>query len=210
MRHEAFRTPFMGAPTPNQSLCLRGFLVEFKNSTESWSRHRSGTPDGVRALLFGPPPLASTVFGEIEYSTNVCQAAYFIGRLSLQDGHLDGRQVPVKRQLKMSSHNGVVPAPGKVAIHRSPLRRCVSWTWDKIHRLGIRYFVFLIFMGALFEVLGRQSGLDPLHFHLRIEMPLLLALYWGVQFRASSGKVAIIRRRDAIRDSLCRLRCLLR
>ena len=91
--------------------------------------------------------------------------------------------------MKLRSHHGVVPAPGKVAIHRSPLRRCVSWTWDKIRRLGIRYFVFLIFMGALSEVLGRQSGLDPLHFHLRIEMPLLLALYWAFNFALRPGKL---------------------
>src|ERR1035441_6189104 len=76
---------------------------------------------------------------------------------------------PVRHQLKMSSHNGVVPAPGKGAISRSPLRRCISWTGDKIRRLGIRYFVFLIFMGALSEILGRQSGLSQLRFHLLIE-----------------------------------------
>jgi hypothetical protein len=55
--------------------------------------------------------------------------------------------------------------------------RCISWTVDKIRRLGIRSFVFLIFMEALSEILSRQSGLDPLRFHLRIEVPLLLALY---------------------------------
>ena len=44
-------------------------------------------------------------------------------------------------------------------------------------------------MGALSEVLGRQSGLDPLHFHLRIEMPLLLALYWAFNFALRPGKL---------------------
>jgi hypothetical protein len=82
----------------------------------------------------------------------------------------------------MKSHNGGVPAPGKVAIHRSPLRRGISWTWDKIRRLGIRYFVFLIFMEALSEILGWQSGLSPLRSHLLMEAPLLLALYWAFNF----------------------------
>jgi len=90
----------------------------------------------------------------------------------------------------MSRPNGVVPAPGKVAIYRSRLRRCISWTGDKIRRLGICYFVFLIFMGALSEILGRQSGLDPLRSHLRIEVPLLLALYWALNFALRTGKLS--------------------
>jgi phosphoglycerol transferase MdoB-like AlkP superfamily enzyme len=69
------------------------------------------------------------------------------------------------------------------------LRRCISWTWGKIRRLGIRYFVFLIFMGALSEILGRQSGLDPLRCHLYIEAPLLLALYWAFNFALRPGKM---------------------
>jgi len=90
----------------------------------------------------------------------------------------------------MSSQIGVVPAPGDGAIHRSRLRRCVSWTWDKIRRIGIRYFAFLIFMEALSEILGRQSGLDPLRSHLLIEAPLLLALYWALNFVFRPGKLA--------------------
>jgi phosphoglycerol transferase MdoB-like AlkP superfamily enzyme len=69
------------------------------------------------------------------------------------------------------------------------LRRSISWTWDKIRRLGIRYIVFLIFMGALSEILGRQSGLDPLRGHLLIEAPLLLALYWALNFALRPGKL---------------------
>jgi len=89
----------------------------------------------------------------------------------------------------MSRPNGVAPAPGNGAITRSPLRRSISWTWDKIRRLGIRYIVFLIFMGALSEILGRQSGLDPLRGHLLIEAPLLLALYWALNFALRPGKL---------------------
>ncbi|HEY1210238.1 MAG TPA: sulfatase-like hydrolase/transferase [Terracidiphilus sp.] len=92
--------------------------------------------------------------------------------------------------MKISSHNGVVPAPGKVAIYRSRLRRCFSWTGAKIRRHHvIRYFVFLIFMGALSEILGWQSGLSPLRFHLHIEVPLLLALYWALNFALRPGKL---------------------
>jgi phosphoglycerol transferase MdoB-like AlkP superfamily enzyme len=91
----------------------------------------------------------------------------------------------------MSRPNGVVPAPWKDAIYRSPLWRCISWTGEKIRRLGIiRYSVFLIFMGALSEVLGRQSGLYPLRFHLLIEAPLLLALYWAFNFPLRPGKLS--------------------
>ncbi len=60
---------------------------------------------------------------------------------------------------------------------------------DKIRRLGIRYFVFLIFMGALSEVLSSQSGLSPLRSHLWIEAPLLLALYWAFNFALRPGKL---------------------
>jgi len=95
----------------------------------------------------------------------------------------------VRRKLKISRPNGVVPAPGNGAISRSCLRRYIYWTWDKIRRLGIRYFVFLIFMEALSEFLGRQSGLSPLRFHLCIEAPLLLALYWALNYTLRPGKL---------------------
>ena len=90
----------------------------------------------------------------------------------------------------MSSHNGDVPAPGKAANNRSRLWRCISWISDKIRRLGIRYFVFLIFMEVLSEILSRQSGLDPLRCHLLIEAPLLLALYWAFNFAFRPGKLS--------------------
>jgi phosphoglycerol transferase MdoB-like AlkP superfamily enzyme len=69
------------------------------------------------------------------------------------------------------------------------LWRCITWTWDKIRRFGIRSFVFLIFMGALSEILSRQSGLDPLRSHLLIEAPLLLALFWAFNFALRPGKL---------------------
>jgi hypothetical protein len=89
----------------------------------------------------------------------------------------------------MSRPNGVVPAHRKAAIYRSPLWRCITWTGDKIRRVGIRYFVFLIFMEALSEIFGMQSGLSPLRSHLLIEAPLLLALYWTFNFALRPGKL---------------------
>ena len=90
---------------------------------------------------------------------------------------------------KMSSQNGVVSSPEKDAFCRSGLWRCISWTGDMIRRRWIRDFVFLIFMEALSEILSRQSGLSPLRFHLRIEVPLLLVLYWALNFVFRPGKL---------------------
>ena len=45
-------------------------------------------------------------------------------------------------------------------------------------------------MGALSEILGWQSGLSPLRSHLHIEAPLLLALYWALNFAFRPGKLA--------------------
>jgi phosphoglycerol transferase MdoB-like AlkP superfamily enzyme len=44
-------------------------------------------------------------------------------------------------------------------------------------------------MEALSEILSRQSGLNPLRFHLLIEAPLLLALYWAFNFALRPGKL---------------------
>ncbi len=93
--------------------------------------------------------------------------------------------------MKISSDIGVVPSLGNGAIYPSILRRCTSWTWDKIRHLKIRYFVFLIVMGALSEALSRQSGLSPLRSHLHfIEAPLLLALYCALIFAFRPGKLS--------------------
>jgi phosphoglycerol transferase MdoB-like AlkP superfamily enzyme len=89
----------------------------------------------------------------------------------------------------MSNHIGFILAPVKAAINRSLFWRCIYWTWNKIRRVGIRYFVFLIFMEALSEILGRQSGLSPLRSHLFVEGPLLLALYWAINFALRPGKL---------------------
>jgi hypothetical protein len=64
---------------------------------------------------------------------------------------------------------------------------------DKIRlRLWLRYLVFLLFMEGLSVVLGRWSGLLPLHDHLRWEAPLLLALYWAFGFVLRRGKLSAI------------------
>jgi Phosphoglycerol transferase and related proteins, alkaline phosphatase superfamily len=47
-------------------------------------------------------------------------------------------------------------------------------------------------MGILTEVLGRQSELSPLTEHLRIEVPLLLALYWAFSFTLRPGNLSAI------------------
>ncbi len=56
----------------------------------------------------------------------------------------------------------------------------------------MRYIVFLIFMGALSEILSSQSGLSPLRSHLWIEAPLLLALYGALNFVLRAGKLAAL------------------
>ena len=45
-------------------------------------------------------------------------------------------------------------------------------------------------MGVLSEILSRQSDLSPLSSHLRIEVPLLLALYWAFGFALRPGKLS--------------------
>jgi hypothetical protein len=90
----------------------------------------------------------------------------------------------------MSIQNGLESAHGNSAIHRSPFRRCVIWVVGKIRWRWIRYLVFLVFMEVLSEILSRQSGLFPLRSHLRIEVPLLLALYWAFNFALRPGKLS--------------------
>jgi hypothetical protein len=45
-------------------------------------------------------------------------------------------------------------------------------------------------MVALAEVLSRTSGLSGLRFHLRTELPILLAVYWALNFVLRPGKIA--------------------
>ena len=90
----------------------------------------------------------------------------------------------------MSSQEGIVPSLGNDAIEQSRWLRSLSWVWGWIRRLGVRYFVFPVFMGALSAVLNRRSDLDPLTSHLRIELPLLMAFYWIVSFALRPGKLS--------------------
>jgi hypothetical protein len=62
-------------------------------------------------------------------------------------------------------------------------RKFLSWIWGKTRLyLGNRYFAFFIFIGALGEVLSRISGLSGLRSHLRTEGPILIGLYWALNF----------------------------
>jgi phosphoglycerol transferase MdoB-like AlkP superfamily enzyme len=91
----------------------------------------------------------------------------------------------------MSSPDGIGLAPEKVTIERFSMVRRISNIGGKFRQvLGSRYFLFLIFIGALSEVLGRRSGLSPLRFHLLIEAPLLLALFWAFCFALRPGKLS--------------------
>ena len=84
-------------------------------------------------------------------------------------------------------------APGYGSVRRSRWWQWVRMAADKIRlRLWLRYLVFLLFMEGLSEVLGRWSGRLPLHTHLRLEVPLLLALYWAYGFALRRGKLSAI------------------
>jgi phosphoglycerol transferase MdoB-like AlkP superfamily enzyme len=88
----------------------------------------------------------------------------------------------------MSSQDDAISSIEGGAIDRSPFWRTVFRIGDKIYRAGIlRYFVFPVFMGVLSEYLVRQSVLDPLTSHLRMELPLLLVLYWAISFALRPG-----------------------
>jgi phosphoglycerol transferase MdoB-like AlkP superfamily enzyme len=81
-------------------------------------------------------------------------------------------------------------ARGNEEVQHSPWRRRISSIAGKIRRhFKMRYFVFLVFMEVLSEVLYRQSDLSPLHAHLRIEVPLLLGMYWALNFVLRPGKL---------------------
>jgi len=91
----------------------------------------------------------------------------------------------------MGSLYGAVAAPGNGSVRRSRWWRRIRQAADKIRlRLWLRYLVFLLFMEGLTEVLGRWSSLLPLHAHLRLEAPLLLALYWAFGFALRRGKLS--------------------
>ncbi len=93
----------------------------------------------------------------------------------------------------MGSLDSPVAAPEKGAVRRSRWWQRICQAADKIRpRLWLRYLVFLLFMEGLSVVLGRWSGLSPLHDHLRTEVPVLLALYWAFGFVLRRGKLSAI------------------
>ena len=93
----------------------------------------------------------------------------------------------------MGSLDGARTAPGNGLVRRSRWGQRVRRAADKIRlRLWLRYLVFLLFMEGLSDVLGRWSGLLPLHTHLRTEAPLLLGLYWAFGFALRRAKLSAI------------------
>lgn len=55
--------------------------------------------------------------------------------------------------------------------------------WGKARLcLGNRYFAFLAFIVALAEALSRISGLSGVRYHLWTEVPILIGLYWALNF----------------------------
>lgn len=73
----------------------------------------------------------------------------------------------------------------------SKLRLSLSWIWAKIRLfLGNRYFAFLVFISAFAEALGRFSGLSGTRSHFFTEVPILLALYWALNFVLRPVKLA--------------------
>ena len=85
----------------------------------------------------------------------------------------------------MSSDYGVATAPEIGVARRSGQWRGIGH-WIPY----LVFLVFLIFMEAFSEVLAWQSELSPLRTHLRIEVPLLLALYWVLGFALRPGKLS--------------------
>lgn len=62
-------------------------------------------------------------------------------------------------------------------------RRALPWRWSKTRDLAAsRFFVFLVFILALSEVLNRIDALAPIRAHARTELPLLMAVYWALNF----------------------------
>jgi phosphoglycerol transferase MdoB-like AlkP superfamily enzyme len=93
----------------------------------------------------------------------------------------------------MGSLESAVATPGYGSVPRSRWRQRIRQAADKIHlRLWLRYPIFLLFMEGLSRVLGRWSGRLPLHDHLRLEVPLLLAFYWAFGFALRRGKLSAL------------------
>jgi len=73
----------------------------------------------------------------------------------------------------------------------SRFRALLAKTWAGIRFcVGNRYFAFLVLILALTQVLNRTSRLAAIYAHPRIELPLLLALFWTLNFVLRPGKLA--------------------
>ena len=93
----------------------------------------------------------------------------------------------------MGGLDGALAAPGYGSVRRSRWGQWICQAADKIRlRLWIRYPVFLLFMEGLSQVLEHWSGRLPLHDHLRLEVPFLLAFYWAFSFALRRGKLSAI------------------
>jgi phosphoglycerol transferase MdoB-like AlkP superfamily enzyme len=67
----------------------------------------------------------------------------------------------------------------------------LSWLWGQARRyLGNRYFAFAVFMVAFTEGLSWMGELPGIRSHLLIEGPILLALYWALNFMLRPGRLA--------------------
>lgn len=65
----------------------------------------------------------------------------------------------------------------------SAVGKYLSWFWRKTRVIvASRYFLFPAFMLALSEVLHRIDRLAPIRTHARTELPLLMAVYWALNF----------------------------
>jgi len=71
--------------------------------------------------------------------------------------------------------------------------KSLSWLWSKARLVATsRYFLFLVFMVALSEVLSRITGLSAIRSHLRTELPLLIGLYWALNFIFRPSKLSAL------------------
>lgn len=92
--------------------------------------------------------------------------------------------------MSIGIQDDAVSAPEIGATPPTALWRAFGWILGKIRRVPIRYLAFPLAMGALSEILCRQSGLSPLRDHLRIEAPLLIAFYWVLCLALRPGKLS--------------------
>jgi len=83
------------------------------------------------------------------------------------------------------------PKSSPVPSHWPRLQAFLSWLWGKVRRCpGKRYVVFLLFMVVLAQFLSRMSGLSGIRSHFLTETPLLLGLYWALNFALRPARLA--------------------